>query len=444
MTARHVGRGEERGRWVARRWRSVNAALVLASLTCLVPDAASACSKNPVRTQADRADAFILGRASADTVLAGAGSVVFRVAPGHSGPAADRQIFALAIDVERVAGPAKRLLPTGVSRVLMVPWDYGADCQPTPYARSVRWVPAGTRGMYTASLRPKAAWVGGVPTLDVFAPELEPYPGGEMQQAAMRRAQADSALGVDDMLELMDRLPDPEAMRRAPVDASARLYAWVRARPARARMYPVNRILSSVRADARRSALATVHHPAIGTYRLTLAIDGRAPVTIFARTVATPDGGTYSHRTVPSADPMVVQPWDVYNYLTFVAASEAALPTGCAAYYSHVEAESYLYLLSDAPVITRGIAVYPVWIESTAFTRAYPSDSTLTPLDTLASDPFSPWYERREPVRLIGTIAMASGGRASFSQVETLRDGRRMSVSGERLSAQPIVCSERH
>ena len=138
-------------------------------------------------------------------MLAGTGSVAFRVALGHFGPATDRQVFGLAIDVERVVGPAKRRLPTRIARVLIVPWDYGADCQPTPYARSVRWVSEGTRGMFSATLRPKAEWVGGVPTLDAFTPELDPYPSGQMQQAVRRRAGAPCRRNIP--LHAHDRWP---------------------------------------------------------------------------------------------------------------------------------------------------------------------------------------------------------------------------------------------
>ncbi len=385
----------------------------------------------------DRNDAFILGRAGADTVLAGAGAVAFRVASGHFGPASNRQIFALAIDVERVVGPAKRLMPKRVSRVLIVPWDYGADCQPTPYARSARWVAVGVRGMFSASLRPTSEWVGGVPTLDVFTPELEPYPVGQVQQAARRRAGADSALTVDDMLELMDNLPDAQAMRRDPERASQSLYAWVRADTVRSRLYPVRQILSWVKYSRQKFLLRKIHHPVIGTYRFTLTMDGSTPVTIFARTEETPNGN-WSHRTPHSDDPMVAEPWDLYDYLFFIAQSEAALPSGCGAYSVMPPPESYLYLFADAPTKSRDGATYPAWIELNAFARAFPADSALTAFDSLAFNPFV-----NRPVRLIGNVTSATDGVTRFSQAETLSDGRRLVVTGERVSRLVIECEGR-
>jgi hypothetical protein len=436
MTNQSPHRAERPRRRLSRR-RSLTHTLLVTLLTCCVSSSALACSKTPYRTQVAPNDAFILGRAGTDTVLAGAGSVAFHVASGHFGPGTDRPIFALAIDVERVVGPAKRLLPARVPRVLIVPWDYGADCRPTPYARSARWVSEGVHGMFSATLRPKAEWVGGVPTLDVFTPELEPYPVGPNQQAARRREGADSALTLDDMLVLMDKLPDAEAMRRDPERASMPLYAWVRADTLRTRLYPVRQILSWVKYSRQKFLLRTVHHPVIGTFRFTLTTDGRAPVTIFARTEETPNG-SWSHRTPHSDDPMVVQPWDLYDYLFFIAQSEEALPSGCGAYSVLPPPESYLYLFADKPATTRGIATYPAWIELNAFVRAFPADSALMPFDSLAFNPFE-----HRPVRLIGSMTAAPGGVTRFSQAETLSDGRRLVVTGERVSRRVIECEER-
>ena len=153
--------------------------------------------------------------------------------------------------------------------------------------------------------------------------------------------------------------------------------------------------------------------------------------------VETPSG-TWSHRTPRSDDPMVAQPWDVYDYLFFIARSEEALPSGCGAYYQIDPPESYLYLFSDAPTPSRDGATYPAWIELNAFARAFPADSALVPIETLAFNPFG-----NGPVRLIGSMTVAPGGVTRFLQAETLRDGRQLAVTGERVSRLVIECEER-
>ena len=122
----------------------------------------------------------------------------------------------------------------------------------------------------------------------------------------------------------------------------------------------------------------------------------------------------------------------------FIAQSEVALTSGCAAYSVISPPESYLYLFADAPARSRDGATYPAWIELDAFARAFPADSTLVPIDTLAFVPFG-----NGPVRLIGRMTAAPDGVTRFSQAETLRDGRRVAVAGERVSTAVIECDGR-
>ncbi len=429
--------------WGGRTAHRLRRAFLLALVTCLAAATAAACSKSPYHTLVQPNDAFILGRAGADTLLAGAGSVQFRVAAGHFGPASDRQIYGLVVDVERVVGPAQSRIPKGVTRVVIVPWDYGADCQPTPYARSARWVEPGMRGMYSATLRPSSAWVAGTPTLDAFSPSSEPYVARPKQRGALNAGRADSALSIADMMELMDRLPEVGAMQRDPAKATAALYGWVHADPSRLRAYPAAEIARSLRFMERQAALSAVHHPAIGTFRLTLDVVHHVPLTIFVRTVATPTTGMRSRSTPLSADPTVVPAWVLHTYLLFIALTAESLPAGCDAYSQRNE-QAYLTLAALTTGSTSNDKRFATWIELDAFARAFPEDSAMQSIASLAFEAFSERQKRSEPVLMPGAIELSPHGSARVSQQETFSNGIRATITGERLSEQTIRCDRGH
>ena len=101
--------------------------------------------------------------------------------------------------------------------------------------------------MYTATLRPASEWVGGVPTLDALETEAQPYAPGSPNRRASIAAMDAYSLTLHDMLELMDRLPERAAMLRNRARATAPLYAWLRAHPTRAHLYPAEQVAHDVR-----------------------------------------------------------------------------------------------------------------------------------------------------------------------------------------------------
>ncbi len=413
--------------------------MLLALLTCLAPATATACSKPRYHTLVQPNDAFLLGRAGTDTVIAGAGPVDYRFAWAQLWPFGNRKIYGQVFDVERIAGPAKARIPKGVKRVVIVPWGYGTDCVPMRYSRCARWAERGMRGMYAAVLRPSSDWVGGIPTLDAFSPDFEPYPARSRKSVSATQARPDSALSIEDMMELMDRLPEVGAMHHDPVAATTPLYAWVRADASRRRAYPVDEVARSVRFTETSTALRAFHHPAVGTFRLTLEVSGHAPETIFVRTEATPGSGMRS-RSMPSPpDPTLVPPWDLHTYLMFIARSAWALPEGCGAYYLPYE-QGYMTLPAMSGGATSTSGRYPLWIELDAFARAFPKDSALQSIARLQGEAYSDRVTRGTPTLMPGTIELSPRGTTRVSQAETLPDGRRVTVSGERLSEQTIHC----
>ncbi len=181
--------------------RGTLAAAAAALTLALAARPARACSMIPFSTARYPEVAHIIGAAEGDTVQAGRGDV--RAASDHRGTPAAGAVWGQVVRVERLGGLAAGRLPGGTDRVVLVPWSYGADCRTMDWVGSARWAPVGTRGLYTASLRDRAHWVGGVPTLDVFTPGDDPFPDGYEPWMGGNG----DLLTVDELFELMEILP---------------------------------------------------------------------------------------------------------------------------------------------------------------------------------------------------------------------------------------------
>jgi hypothetical protein len=115
-----------------------------------------------------------IGTPLPDTVFAGPGTNTFTEAPGHFGPGTARRIYGQRVKIDRLGARARAALPANVREVLLVPWDYGADCRTVPWSRSARWLPEAFPGVFAARLRPREHWAGTVPTFDI-TPYMQPY-----------------------------------------------------------------------------------------------------------------------------------------------------------------------------------------------------------------------------------------------------------------------------
>lgn len=132
-------------------------ALVAALLSIGASSAANACSKTPVSMQRWNASTVLfIGNSTPDTVRTGPGDVHYRVSEGHFGRPGDRIIHGQSVEIESLSAVDRKILPPGVKRVVLVPWDYGADCSPTPWTGTARWITPRTPGLYHAQLRSKS------------------------------------------------------------------------------------------------------------------------------------------------------------------------------------------------------------------------------------------------------------------------------------------------
>ena len=429
----------------ARRYdvavRAARAILAAATLVALSTGVAYACSsaRSSLIATPTANTVFLLGTARTDTMRTGAGSVVLeRELPAADMAARRRNVHGQLLDVERTSGPAHGVLPSGTKRVILVPWAYSSDCRPVLTSQSAVWEAPGTRGVYFGELRSPAEWIGGVPTVDVFRPQMmRPYMRGVAPYMASRQFDTTAMLTEDAVLDLMDLVPPDSTLRRDPETASAKVFSWARANPERARFYPARDLLEVVSALQQRYALQSVRHPATGTYRLTLRVNDGAPYTLFARTVTAPVSGYQLLRQVSAADPLSPTPFAVWSFQTFLAANEAGLPSDCRGRYDGVF--SYVSLLASPPVRSARGLVASGAFELKAFSWIFLRDTVVSNAANASFQDFMERRNRNEPMAM-GTIEIDTTGAAHVTQVESLAGGRRAVMTGERLSLATIEC----
>ena len=287
-----------------RLLRCVRRTAAVAVGVTLVPRTAIACSLVPTFATpvVDRSALAFVGRPTTDTVRAGRGAVEVGTGDGHFGrPSASRVVHGQVVRVERlapgVAPTVAAAVQTAGRRVVLVPWDYAADCQPVPWAGSARWLPTSAGGLFQGSLRDRVHWVEGLPTLDVFAPQFVPYTGTRRDRRGARAApmaRADSALPLltpDELLALRATLPTWEAADADPEAAYAPLRAWAAAHPTLARREPAREMIQSAEWSVADFRFRQRPVPLAGTYRVTMWIadstvgaGGGDSTTFYART----------------------------------------------------------------------------------------------------------------------------------------------------------------
>lgn len=408
-----------------------------------VPTAGHACSKVGFLAMRSARTAHFIATPMADTVFAGAGSVRYVVAPGHSGPAGKRAVFGQVVSVERIGGLASRALHQPVQRVVLVPWDYGPDCTPTPWTRSAAWAAPGSRGLFTAVLRDFAHWVGGVPTFDVLTPEMEPYPQQMQRQLRGRSLPPDSIVPMEELFQLMELLPDQRLLPDSAEAATESLFAWARANPMLTGRYPIAAALSQARGMVGRQRLRAVGSSLTGTYRLTVSLSGGPVRTFYARTGRVPDSEWNSvsnrmrHHRVD--DPTIVPRPDGYYLVAAVAQSVAALPENCER-GRDTSREGYIAVVHPPPDSTPDVRTWIGKLEVSLAERAFRGD---TALGRFARTEFEAYYRRSRaglPAETPARFAQSADGTIGVEQRLTLEDGRSLTFSGMRVSSDVVAC----
>lgn len=411
------------------RVRRTILSMFVAGIVLLLPHTVDACSKVPVSIQRwSRNTVLFVGVAQADTMLAGAGTVGFTVAPGHFGRAGTRSIFGQVVSVESLPSVDRKLLPRETTRVLLVPWDYGADCRPTPWMRSAQWIPSGTRGIYNAQLRERTAWVNDIPTLDVMSPAFTPYTG-----KAGRYGEPDSmVLSVDELFPVIDVMPDPQVMSDDPARAVEPFLTWVRANREVLERSPINMLHFETMSWARDRAFARIESPLLGTYRFTVSIPGHTDRVFFGRTGAKPYYDWYWRRSDKvTTDPTTMQ-WAVgYFMLVQLATNADSLSDRCAPKSADVGADI-------AHADSGGVRVWRGFVDMPMLTAMFPADTALVPYAESWSKGFA--ARQRTHGDAPARFTMRSGGLLQLHAEFPLDENRRVVLRGERISRDVSRC----
>ena len=190
----------------------------------------------------DSATTYVLARATRDTVVVSeppeirkrAGTVFAQHAVGGQ-----------LVELQRVEGPGAELVRRTVAvrrdpEVVMVPWQYGADCRPWYWGGTARWITPGTSGVLMVSLRPESLWTAGRPTFDSWMAVIRTYADGPAIRGPSTRPnpEAPPNMSAAEFFELLMALPT-DADSNNPV-ARTRLRDWMRAHPTAQNRYPAS------------------------------------------------------------------------------------------------------------------------------------------------------------------------------------------------------------
>lgn len=410
----------------------------------------------------DTSTTYALGWPLADTVRVGVGPVEPVKRPGHWGKGEARSVYGQVVRIQRLGGAdsvrlARAFAERGDSSVLAVPWDYDAACRTTFWSRSARWAPAGEPGAFRSlRLRSEGEWVDGIPTFDVFRASANPYPGAPGYQGAYQREDApDRTLTAREYYDLYSTLPRASSARSDPESAEAAMAAWEGAHGQLVEVAPGPRLArnvrSSIRSSYRRQVMNAIDSPVAGTWRFSFSLaEGGALAgerTLYARTRARPNtpwssesrAASRERRTGPGLRP---PPPMGYHLLLSGATSPDALPEDCRGDRRH-GAEAYL-MVEDPQDGADREQPRDRWIgqaETALLSRSFPEDSALADFNR---DFFQERYMDRPddaPLEVDGEFRRGADGVIRFQQVTVLRDGRTLTIEGERVSSRTIHCS---
>ena len=416
---------------------------VAAVIALAVPTASHACSKIGYHYLRTATTAHFIGTSMADTAFAGAGSVQYVVAPGHSGPAGYRPVYGQVVSVERIGGLASRTLRQPVGQVVLVPWDYAADCTTTPWMRSAAWVEPGTRGLFTGVLRDSAHWAGGVPTFDVFSPQTEPYPRGVQRQLRGLRFSADSFVPVEEMFQLAQLFPEQRLLSDSADAATAELFAWARANPTLTRRYPIAGVLGMARYMVGTQRLRAIESPLTGTWRMTVTLSGGRARTFYARTRGVPHSEWHAsgspRREVD--DPTIVPTPDGYYLLAAVARSVTALPESCERGLDADREAAYIAVVNSPRDSATDAGSWTGKLEVNLVGRAFVDDAALRRFARAESNVSYERFRAGLPADTPARFARSADGTIGVEQRITLADGRWLSISGKRISPDTVACA---
>jgi len=387
---------------------------------------------------------WFLGRALPDTLYAGPGPVrTSGEGPGHAGPFGTGAFRGQLVSVERLDPQAERQLGSALraagNRVVLVAWDYDAACRRMARVARADWIRPGTGGLYEGVLRPREFWAGDLPTLDVFTPELVPYPSGPGLAIRRFRDSTIQSASAEQMFEYLSAMPS--GLRLNDIDGwDAWLQRWARDHAELAGLSPIREVVGLSHGEALRRAASyhRIRSPIAGTWRLVMTIPPGDSVVFFARTAETPISAAYdSLRSFQLGEDAVRRPPFSYDLYARFAAERASLDSahamddaGTAEGYFEL-ATAPLFESRDSTVWRGGLPVHA--IPRQLFKSQGAAGLRLEGMDSLwLKDRFS----RREGARFQARFVLTRDGRMRGEDRLVLNGVPLFTIRAERIEAR--------
>lgn len=400
----------------------------------IVPD--RLCTLMPFGNLKTDSQPYFLGVVLPESTVAGPGSRPVRVAQGHFGPAREGPIYGQMVRIERWGGNAPALARVSSDTVVVVPWDYGADCATTPWARSWLWLRPGARFFFTPQLRPPMLWAASRPTFDAYAPQFEAYPPDYPDPAFGR---APEGLTADQLFDLFEQVPSRESIATSDWQAIQGVLDWARTHPDLARTYPADQIGLVLTLAAGESHARKIPPLVAGTYHFNLTYPDGHRREFYLRTGDRPSGAwIVVHPDTPQDEPPV-RPWsrqlDGYELNAWVARQESQLPT----YPDWTRRYDFPMGIREAAESTGQTVSWRAEFETSGLGLFKVLNDP--ELDSLMSRHFSWFAKQWDAGTLIGDpgrFTRDAHGGVTFEQRVPLDDGRAILITAKRVSLRTV------
>lgn len=397
--------------------------LMAALLTVMTPASLEACTKGTFI--AVRPELYFVFTALPDTVEATwHGAVGGHRLTGMDHAEKEGPRWAQRIRLEQAGGEAAKRVPGDTEHLILVPWDYGADCSTLPWKRSARFLEPGQRGLMYAALRDPEHWVDGVPTADFHLPYSQPYPH-------RARMTLPPLMSIEDAFRFHHVLPTQADLRADAVAAVAPLLDWARQNPELARQWPANDMIRRNLRGITYEEVRRLEVPVAGTYRFVLDLGDGAARTFYARTRSAPT----SPSPLESGDDWVheLRPPSYAGYTLWAESASSPELLGPA---RTGQPGGYLYLfLGDDPADVAARRI-PAAAELALAARALPDNPAVQALHaSLRKPPISSEYiDRNLKPGADAFFLLHPDGGVTFEQTYHLPGDRVVTLQGVRLA----------
>lgn len=320
--------------------------------------------------------------------------------------------------MERAAGPGANGFAAG--RAVLVPWDYDPACLPTAWGRSARWIPRGERMVITAQLRPREHWVDGVPTFDVWYPEIA-RPG----------ANRGGEPTPDVLLAYYATVPTYARLRVDPRGSVEAMRAWLAANPEEAARPRIRWSVGHIQRLASTFAIQAEPSPLAGTYRFEVSRTGGPTLAFYGRTARRPAD------VLSSADTGAVDfsaPAPGYKLEIYFHPEPSGLPAPGASRRSleAFEDEGDVTVRLPGAQGSSGTRRFTAWTDPVTFTRLFVDQDRA--LDAWATELYvNTAFDEGFPAEP-AEVVLWPDGRVEWKQVMRIGPGHVVALRGERIS----------